>query len=66
VGRRGISGGIGALDRRAEELALLWTLNLADGRHTLLDVAERSGMPFDAIARAARALGEHGLLKEAV
>jgi len=47
-------------------LALLWMLNLADGRHSLLDIAERAGMPFEAIARAARLLSEHGLLKEAV
>ena len=28
------------------ELALLWVLNLSDGRHSLLDIAERSGLEF--------------------
>ena len=67
LGRRGLYATFGgSVDRRAEELALLWMLNLADGRHSALDVAERSGMPFGAIDRAARLLTEHGLLKEAV
>jgi aminopeptidase-like protein len=43
---------------------MLWVLNLSDGEHTLLDVAERSGLPFAAVAAAARALHDAGLLKE--
>ena len=35
-----------------------------DGRHTLLDIAERSGMRFDAVRAAADALLEVGLLEE--
>jgi aminopeptidase-like protein len=66
LGRRGLYASLGGVGRPAEELALLWTLNLADGRHTVLEIAERSGMPFAAIDRAARTLSEHGLLKEAV
>jgi len=66
LGRRGLYASVGGGDPRADELALLWMLNLADGRHSLLDIAERAGMPFEAIARAARLLSEHGLLKEAV
>jgi aminopeptidase-like protein len=66
LGRRGLYATVGGGDPRADELALLWTLNLADGRHSTLDIAERSGLPFDAIDRAARVLSEHGLLKEAV
>ena len=66
LGRRGLYASLGGVGRPAEELALLWTLNLADGRHTVLDMAERSRMPFAAIERAVRALTEHGLLKEAV
>ena len=37
-------------------MALLWVLNLSDGRHSLLDIAERSGLGFAAIADAADAL----------
>jgi len=44
--------------------ALLWTLNLSDGRHSLLDIAERSGLGFPAVKRAAAALAAHGLLEE--
>jgi aminopeptidase-like protein len=65
LGRRGLYGSIGgAVDGKEQELALLWLLNLADGRHTLLDVARRSGMPFAAVAAAARALEGAGLLRE--
>jgi aminopeptidase-like protein len=46
-------------------MTLLWVLNLADGKHTLLDMAERSGCPFDDIRAAADALIEKGLLAKA-
>ncbi len=46
-------------------LALLWTLNLADGRHSLFDIAERSGVAFPAISRAACRLYDVGLLVDA-
>jgi aminopeptidase-like protein len=49
---------------RQRELALLWVLNLSDGEHCLLDIAERSGMPFEAIQAAADALLEVELLRE--
>ena len=44
-------------------MAMLWVLNLSDGEHSLLDVAERSGLPFDAVAAAADALHGAGLIK---
>lgn len=44
--------------------ARLWVLNLSDGDHSLLDIAERSGMPFAAIRDAAELLKEAGLLTE--
>jgi hypothetical protein len=37
-------------------------LNLSDGDHSLLDIADRSGMPFSAISAAAELLRESGLL----
>jgi aminopeptidase-like protein len=37
-------------------------LDLSDGRHSLLDIAERSGYAFRAIDAASRILREHGLL----
>jgi hypothetical protein len=37
-------------------------MNLADGEHSLLDIAERANLPFDAIAGAACLLRNNGLL----
>jgi aminopeptidase-like protein len=63
LGRRGLYGAIGGQsEERAEELALLWVLNLSDGRHSLLDIAERSGLAFPSIRRSANLLVAHDLL----
>lgn len=63
LGRRGLYRAVGGQSERAmEELAILWVLNLADGTHTLLDMAERSGLPFAVLKRAAKLLTEHELL----
>ena len=43
---------------------MLWALNLSDGHHSLLDIAERSCMPFEVVHEAAEVLRNHGLLKE--
>ncbi|MGO8756748.1 MAG: DUF4910 domain-containing protein [Terracidiphilus sp.] len=42
--------------------ARLWVLNYSDGQHSLLDIAERSGLPFGAIRDAAELLRERELL----
>ena len=62
LGRRGLYGSIGGQSGKGRELALLWVLNFSDGSHSLLDIAERSGMSFAQIADAAGALKDHGLL----
>jgi aminopeptidase-like protein len=65
LGRRGLYRTIGGDDAgRSRELALLWVLNLSDGEHSLLDVAERSGMAFAVIREAADALLQVELLRE--
>jgi aminopeptidase-like protein len=65
LGKRGLYRAIGGqADAGAREMAMLWVLNLSDGVHSLLDIAERSGLDFDAIEFGARTLREHGLLKE--
>ena len=65
LGQRGLYHALGGLSHApAAEMALLWALNLSDGRHSVLDIAERSGLPFEAIDRAVTALRDHGLLKE--
>ncbi len=65
LGRRGIYGSLGGSTRADQELALLWVLNLSDGGHALLDIADRAGLPFAAIRGAADILLEHRLLAEA-
>lgn len=65
LGRRGLYRGVGGgKELPGYELALLWVLNLSDGRHSLLDVAERAGIPFAVIRRAADDLEGVGLLSE--
>lgn len=65
LGKRGLYRGIGGeKDGGINEMALLWILNLADGTNSLLDIAERSKMPFSVIKRAADALVNCELLKE--
>jgi aminopeptidase-like protein len=65
LGRRGLYRSIGAtMDRKSVEMGLLWVLNLADGHHTLLDIADRSNLPFDSVAAAADALAGVGLLTD--
>lgn len=63
LGRRGLYRAIGGTsDQHIEELALLWVLNLSDGRHSLLEISDRSGLPFPSIHAAARILETHSLL----
>ncbi|MBO3746976.1 DUF4910 domain-containing protein [Streptosporangiaceae bacterium NEAU-GS5] len=65
LGRRGLYGSLGGRsDTKQAQMAMLWVLNLSDGDHSLLDIAERSGLPFDAVAEAAVALQTAGLVKE--
>ncbi len=66
LGRRGLYGAIGgSADKRTDERAMLWVLNYSDGEHSLLDIAERSGLPFHIVAGSAALLSEHGLLAAA-
>jgi aminopeptidase-like protein len=65
LGRRGLYGSLGGRsDTKQAQMAMLWVLNLSDGAHSLLDIAERSGLPFDAVVDAAAALQTAGLVKE--
>ena len=65
LGRRGLYSRFGGKKAtQPSELAILWVLNLADGAHSLLDMAERSGLAFAQIEYAAQALCACGLLAE--
>jgi aminopeptidase-like protein len=63
LGRRGLYGAVGGQSHAvASQMALLWVLNQSDGTCSLLDIAERSKLPFADVRRAALALEEAGLL----
>ncbi|TMR13928.1 DUF4910 domain-containing protein [Nonomuraea turkmeniaca] len=65
LGTRGLYGSLGGRsDTKQAQMAMLWVLNLSDGLHSLLDIAERSSLPFRAVADAAHALQNAGLVKE--
>ena len=64
LGRRGLVPSIGGKAAKSEQLALLWVLNLSDGNYSVLDIAARSGLPFDYIRRAIEALTACGLLEQ--
>jgi aminopeptidase-like protein len=64
LGRRGLYRSMGGeAEAPGFETALLWVLNQSDGGSTLLDIAERSRLSFDAVRSAADALRESGLLE---
>jgi aminopeptidase-like protein len=66
LGKRGLYRLMGgSTAEHVDELALLWVLNLSDGRHDLLDIAARADLPFEEVNRAARALLDGELLREA-
>ena len=66
LGKRGLYRTIGGhADAEAREMAMLWVLNLSDGQHSLLDIAERSGLKFETIHNAATDLQNHQLLARA-
>ncbi len=61
LGRRGLLGGAdfgGPLKQ-----AMTWVLNLSDGRNSLLDIAERSRLPFATVHEAATRLFSQDLLR---
>jgi aminopeptidase-like protein len=63
LGRRGLYGAVGGdKNAAAANMAMLWILNLSDGQHSLLDIAERADLPFGVIRRTAEILHGHQLL----
>ena len=64
LGKRNLYRSTGGESIDAEINARLWVLNFSDGEHSLLDIAERSGLPFAAIHDAADLLCKNGLLAE--
>lgn len=62
LGRRGLYKAMGGhAETQGLQLALLWTLNLSDGQHSLLDIARRSGLRFGLVREAADVLLDAGV-----
>lgn len=65
LGRRGLYKKVGGeTDQKESQMALLWVLNLSDGRNSLLDIVEISGLNAAAVTQAAEILVSHDLLEE--
>jgi aminopeptidase-like protein len=65
LGRRGMYRAIAGQKEAggASQMDLLWLLNLADGEHSLLDIAERADTPFGRIQAAAQLALEANLVR---
>ena len=63
LGRRGLYRNMGGTSGSKFEESLLWVLNLSDGAHSLLDIAERSGLGFNELDQADKALLKCDLLR---
>lgn len=66
LGKRGLYRPIGGTPPPdgVDGMVLLWVLNLSDGRHSLLDIAERARCQFEHVSTAAKLLRDRGLLHE--
>lgn len=65
LGSRGLYRALGGTSIPNLQFAMLWVLNLSDGQHGLLDIAERAKLDFETVREAARLLEAHGLLAPA-
>lgn len=64
LGRRGLYDDIGGdNDRKSAQMALLWLLSYSDGRHSTLDISEKSGLSLEVLGRAAARLKAADLLQ---
>jgi aminopeptidase-like protein len=65
LGRRGLYKATGGTnERQLNQMAILWVLNYSDESHSLLQIAEKAGLPFEEIRFAADMLLQCNLLEE--
>lgn len=66
LGRRGLYRTIAGQKEAGgpSQMDLLWVLNLSDGRHSVLDIAERAGIPFSRAWGASQICLQADLIKE--
>ncbi|MBL8201888.1 MAG: DUF4910 domain-containing protein [Chromatiales bacterium] len=63
LGRRGLYDDLGGdNDRKSAQMALLWLLSYSDGKHSTLDISDKSGLSLEILDRAAARLQAAGLL----
>ena len=63
LGKYGLYGPVGGdKEAAAANMAMLWILNLSDGMHSLLDIADHADLPFTVVCSTAQKLQQHGLL----
>ena len=62
LGKRGLYRSMGGRAPEDEQMATLWVLSESDGEHSLLDIAEKSGLPYDVVRTSASRLHEAGLI----
>src|SRR4029453_15907132 len=65
LGKRGLYPKMAGPAAEEEQLAMLWVLNQSDGRNSLLDIAERSGVSFSDLRTAVTRLQAAELLAPA-
>jgi aminopeptidase-like protein len=63
LGKYGLYSTIGGRSAGHYQMALLWLLNMSDGKNSLLDIAIRCNLPWETLKQALRALCAAGLLK---
>jgi aminopeptidase-like protein len=63
LGRRGLYRQMGGAASSSFEEAMSWVLNFSDGGHSLLDIAEHSGLPMWKLGEIANILANHHLLE---
>lgn len=64
LGRRGVYRSLGGEAAVGDvTMAMLWVLALSDGSHSLLDIADRAGLPFRTVKKAADILRRVALLE---
>ena len=66
LGKRGLYPGMGGGEPAFDQQAMLWLLNQSDGTASVLDVAEKSAIPFSVLLGCAERLQEAGLLSDSV
>jgi len=64
LGKRGLYKAMNtqAAGGKKFQLAMLWVLNLSDGKHNLLSISLRSGIDYEKIKQAAEALEQHRVI----